>query len=82
MKQINLFEKIVGSGFYTGYIPFASGTFGSLIAIFIYLIPGFEQLYIILPSIVILFVYGVYVSSKFEKVYGVYGFIIFISSKE
>ena len=70
MKQINLFEKIVGSGFYTGYIPFASGTFGSLIAIFIYLIPGFEQLYIILPSIVILFVYGVYVSSKFEKVYG------------
>lgn len=70
MKQINLFEKIVGSGFYTGYIPVASGTFGSLVAIVIYLIPGFEQLHIILPSIVILFVYGVYVSSKFEKVYG------------
>ena len=30
MKQINWFEKIIGSGFYTGYIPFASGTFGSL----------------------------------------------------
>ena len=70
MKQINLFEKLIGSGFFTGYIPVASGTFGSLVAIFIYLIPGFEQLHIILPAIVILFTYGVYVSSKFEKVYG------------
>ena len=70
MKQISLFEKIVGSGFFTGYIPIASGTFGSLIAIIVYLIPGFEQLQIILPSIVILFFYGVYVSSKFENVYG------------
>ena len=70
MKQINSFEKIIGSGLFTGYIPFASGTFGSLVAIFIYWIPGFEQLHIILPAIVILFIYGVYVSFKFEKVYG------------
>ena len=70
MKPISLFEKLIGSGFFTGYIPVASGTFGSLVAIFIYLIPGFEQLHIILPAIVILFTYGVYVSSKFEKVYG------------
>ena len=51
MKQINWFEKIIGSGFYTGYIPFASGTFGSLAAIVIYLIPGFERLEIIIPVI-------------------------------
>jgi phosphatidylglycerophosphatase A len=70
MKPISLFEKLIGSGFFTGYIPVASGTFGSLVAIFIYLIPGFEQLHIILPAIVILFTFGVYVSSKFEKVYG------------
>lgn len=70
MKPINLFEKTIGSGLFTGYIPFASGTFGSLVAIFIYWIPGFEQLHIILPIIVILFIYGVYVSSKFENVYG------------
>jgi len=70
MKQINLIEKITGSGLFTGYIPFASGTFGSLVAIFIYWIPGFEQLHIMLPAIVILFIYGVYVSSKFEKIYG------------
>lgn len=70
MKQINSFEKIIGSAFYTGYIPFASGTFGSLAALIIYFIPGFEKLWIIIPSIMILFVYGVYVSSKFEAVYG------------
>jgi phosphatidylglycerophosphatase A len=70
MKQINLFEKIIGSGFYTGYIPIASGTFGSMIAILIYLIPGFENLYIIIPSIIIFYFYGLFISSKFEKIYG------------
>lgn len=70
MKQINSFEKIVGSGFYTGYIPVASGTFGSLAALIIYLIPGFENLWIISPAILIIFIYGVFVSGKFEKVYG------------
>ena len=70
MKQINWFEKIIGSAFYTGYIPIASGTFGSLIAIAIYLIPGFEKLEVIIPSIIIFFIYGLFVASKFEKVYG------------
>lgn len=70
MKQINWFEKLVGSGFYSGYIPIASGTFGSLVAILIYLIPGFERLGIIIPAIIVLFIYGLIVSSKFEKVYG------------
>jgi len=70
MKQINWFEKIIGSGFYTGYIPFASGTFGSLAAIVIYLIPGFENLEIIIPALVLFFGYGLFVSFKFEKVYG------------
>jgi phosphatidylglycerophosphatase A len=70
MKQINWFEKIIGSGFYTGYIPIASGTFGSLAAIVIFYIPGFERLEIIIPAIILLFAYGIFVSSKFEKAYG------------
>ncbi|HCY77898.1 MAG TPA: phosphatidylglycerophosphatase A [Ignavibacteriales bacterium] len=70
MKQINWFEKLIGSGFYTGYIPFASGTFGSIAAIIIYLIPGFEKPEIIIPAIIIFLVYGLFVSSKFEDVYG------------
>ena len=70
MKPINWFERIIGSGVFTGFIPFASGTFGSLIAIIIYYIPGFENIYIILPAIIIGFFYGVYVSAKFENLYG------------
>lgn len=69
MKQINLFEKIIGSGLFTGYIPIASGTFGSFVALLIYFIPGFEKLWIIIPAIILLFIYGVYVSSKFENIY-------------
>ena len=70
MKQINSFEKIVGSAFFTGYIPFASGTFGSLVAVIIYFIPGFEKLWIIIPAIILFFIYGVYIAFKFEAVYG------------
>ncbi|MBK7230523.1 MAG: phosphatidylglycerophosphatase A [Ignavibacteriales bacterium] len=70
MKQINWFEKIIGSALLTGYIPIASGTFGSLVGVLFYFIPGFEKLFVIIPAIIILYFYGVYVSEKFEKVYG------------
>jgi phosphatidylglycerophosphatase A len=68
--KINFFEKFIGSGFYTGYSPYISGTVGSLAAFLIYLIPGFEQLFIIIPSIIIFMVYGIYVGNKFEVEYG------------
>ena len=70
MKQINSFEKIIGSAFYAGYIPIASGTFSSLVALIFYFIPGFEKLWIIIPAIILLFIFGVYISYKFEAVYG------------
>jgi phosphatidylglycerophosphatase A len=68
--NLNFFEKISGSAFYTGYIPVASGTFGSLVALLIYWIPGFENIYIILPVTVLNFIYGVKIGTKFEKIYG------------
>jgi phosphatidylglycerophosphatase A len=68
--KLSFIEKLLGSGFYTGYVPIASGTFGTLAALFIYLIPGFENPYIIIPALIIFFIYGVYVGNKFEKVYG------------
>lgn len=70
MKQINFFEKFLGSGFFTGYSPFASGTVASLAALIIYFIPGFESPEIIIPLTVVTFFYGVYVSNKFEIIYG------------
>lgn len=68
--KINIFEKMLGSGFFTGYIPIASGTFGSLAALLIYYIPGFSNRIIILPAIVLFTLYGIYVGTKFEKLYG------------
>jgi len=68
--KINAFERVVGSGFFTGYIPFASGTFGSLFALVIYLIPGFENPTILLTLISLFSIIGIYVGSKFEQVYG------------
>ena len=68
--KINIFEKFIGSGFFTGYMPFSSGTFGSLAGLIIYYIPGFEKPFIMIPAIILFSFYGIYVGTKFEKVYG------------
>ncbi len=68
--KINFLERLLGSGFFTGYIPFASGTFGSLAALLIYFVPGFEKPVVLISAIIIFTFYGIYVGNKFEKVYG------------
>ena len=68
--KLNFIEKFLGSGFYTGYIAFIPGTFGSLAALIIYYIPGFENPLILIPCIIIFTFYGIYTGSKFENVYG------------
>ncbi|MCE1189278.1 MAG: phosphatidylglycerophosphatase A [Ignavibacteria bacterium] len=67
---MNKFEKFIGSGFGTGFIPFASGTFGSFAALILYWIPGFENIYIIAPLIMLTTIYGVALGSKFEIAFG------------
>jgi len=68
--KINFFEKLIGSGFYTGYIPLASGTFGSIAALLIYWIPGFENPIIMYSALILFGSYGIYVGNKFDKLYG------------
>ena len=68
--KINFFEKFIGSGFFTGYFPVASGTVGSVAAIVIYLIPGFENLFVIIPATLVIIFYGIYIGTKFETEYG------------
>ncbi|KAF0151431.1 MAG: phosphatidylglycerophosphatase A [Ignavibacteria bacterium] len=68
--HINFLEKLIGSGFYTGYIKTASGTFGSLAAIAIYLIPGFENPSLMIFFITLLIIIGVPIARKFESIYG------------
>ena len=68
--KLNFFEKLIGSGFYTGYIPFASGTWGSLAALIIYLIPGFEKPVVIIPAIIVFIILGIFTGNKFDVIYG------------
>jgi phosphatidylglycerophosphatase A len=68
--KINPIEKLIGSAFYTGYIPLASGTFGSMVALLIYFIPNFEKPYVILPTIFIFIIWGIKIGTKFEGLYG------------
>lgn len=68
--KLNFIDNLLGSGFYTGYIPFASGTFGSLAGLLLYYIPGFEKPIIIIPAIVLFSIYGIYAGTQFEKAYG------------
>lgn len=68
--KLNFFEKILGSFFFTGYIPFASGTWGSLAALGIYLIPGMENPNVLLIMISFFTVIGISLGTKFEKQYG------------
>lgn len=67
---MNQLEKILGSGLYSGYIKTASGTFASLVALFIFLIPGFENPTLMIFVISVCIVAGVPIADKFEKEYG------------
>ena len=68
--KINFLEKFLGSGFYTGYIKFASGTFASAVAVLIYLIPGFENPVLLMAFISVFLILGVDIGTKFETLYG------------
>lgn len=69
--KINFIQKVLGSFFFTGYITRASGTFASLLAMLIYLIPGFENPTIMLFFISLFTIIGISLGSKFEVVYGI-----------
>jgi phosphatidylglycerophosphatase A len=68
--KINFLEKLLGSGLYTGFIPKASGTFGSFAALLIFLIPGFENPSLMIFLISLFILIGVPIAVKFESVYG------------
>lgn len=63
-------KKVIGSGFFTGYLPFAPGTFGSLFALGIYLIPIFQNTYVLLSASLICFVIGIPLGNYFEQKFG------------
>ncbi len=63
-------HKFLGSGMFTGYLKGPTGTYGSFVALLIYLIPGVENLGILIPLILLTSFYGIWVCGKFEHIYG------------
>lgn len=66
----DLFSVIFSSCFFIGYIPKASGTFGSLFALMFFFIPGFQNTIILFVVIIICFTIGIFTSSVMMKKYG------------
>lgn len=68
--KVDFFSMILSSGLFVGFIPKASGTFGSLFALMFFLIPGFLESMVLLPIIIASFIIGVFVSGNMIKRYG------------
>jgi phosphatidylglycerophosphatase A len=62
--------KLIGSGLYTGFIPLASGTFGSMLGFAIYMLPHVSEFYYLSIIILLLFIMGLYTSEKMRQRYG------------
>ncbi len=69
-QKVPLVVRAIGSGLFVGYIPFASGTFGSLLGFLIFLIPGFSATLILVIGIVVLFAAGIFTAEMMQKRYG------------
>ena len=68
--EIPFMVKFIATGFFSGYIPWTSGTFGSIVGLLIYLIPGAENASILGSFIVLGFAAGVFTSSKVADAVG------------
>lgn len=68
--KVNFFCLVFASGFFTGFFPLASGTVGSAFALAFFLIPGFHNLYVLFPLIILSFFLGILSSKKMIERYG------------
>lgn len=68
--KLNLFDKLLGTFFYTGYLPKMPGTYTSFLAMLLFMIPGFENPFLLMILISLFITVGVLLGSKFEKVHG------------
>ena len=64
------FTELIATGLYSGYISWASGTFGSLVGLLLYFIPGVESPYILGVMILVGLALGVVTSNRVAVVRG------------
>jgi phosphatidylglycerophosphatase A len=68
--SIPFLHQIVATGLFSGYIPWASGTFGTAVGLLIYLIPGVEDPLVLGMMIIAGFFIGVWSSARVAAVVG------------
>lgn len=56
--------RFIATGFFSGYLPWASGTFGSVVGALFFLIPGFANPIILAAAIVATGLAGVFTSTR------------------
>jgi len=61
---------LLGSGFFIGFIPIASGTFGSLIGFGLYLAPKMSEFYYLSLVLLLIFIVGMFCAEKMKGRYG------------
>ncbi|MEK7263085.1 MAG: phosphatidylglycerophosphatase A [Bacteroidota bacterium] len=69
-KKIPFFSHCVATGFFSGYFPFASGTFGSFIALLFLFIPFDTTEIFFFLTITLVFFVGVFTSGIVAKYVG------------
>ncbi|HEY4644469.1 MAG TPA: phosphatidylglycerophosphatase A [Bacteroidota bacterium] len=62
--------RLFTTGLYTGYAPFAPGSVASLLAVLVYLLPGFELPPVMLSVITGSFLLGVHSATRMERLLG------------
>lgn len=68
---MNFISRLIATGLFVGYVPFAPGTAGSILGLFLYwAIPGTES-FGLLAAILLLFLLGVWSAKAVEQVTGV-----------
>ena len=68
--KVPFLVNLLGSGLFIGHVPFASGTFGSLIGLGIYMLPHVRENLFLFVLVAFFFVAGVFVSEIMRKRYG------------
>lgn len=60
----------IATGFFAGYIPWASGTFGTLVGALFFLIPGFADIPVLTTAILVGLLAGVFASARIASAEG------------
>ena len=69
-RHVPFAVRFIATGFYTGYIPWASGTFGSLAGLLLFLIPGAATGGMLTALLVLGFGVGVYTAGRVAEAEG------------